>query len=338
MKIRQPLALNKQGRRENQEDAIWPAPGEATAASRTFVVCDGMGGHESGEVASNAVCDSISDFFKRHHEMPEMTSGDLREMLSLAYDRLVELDQASTSARRMGTTLTFLHLSSDGVICAHIGDSRIYQFRPGGEGGLARIVYKSSDHSLVNDLVRAGIITAEEALTHPRKNVIMRAMQAVDGRRDSPTVRMSNDVKAGDYFILASDGVTDAVGDAELCRIFGGSDRPDADRVEEIDRLCQTGSQDNYSLYVVAIEQGVDAEEIFDDVRDLSVVEVSSDDDSDWFASGDGLDASNCPKESEADERVVNPRGRRTYGVLLLIGLLMVILCIVGVVIGIWLS
>ena len=102
----------------------------------------------------------------------------------------------------MGTTMTFVCFHQGGCMMAHIGDSRIYQVRPG-QG----IVYRSEDHSLVNSMVRAGVISPEQSIDHPQSNVITRCMEPKDPDRDRcmATVVSTTDVRRGDYFLLCTD-------------------------------------------------------------------------------------------------------------------------------------
>lgn len=269
MKIYQPIAINEQGQRGNQEDTVSPATGTATTDDRTFLVCDGMGGHEAGEVASGAVCEAIAGYM-RGHEDGAFDMSVLKGAIEAAYDLLAQRD-TSTGQKRMGTTLTFLHLSDTDVCMAHIGDSRIYHLRPGGNpDGTTAILYKSCDHSLVNELVRAGVITPEEAIGHPKKNVITRAMQARDDRRDGATVHITNDVAAGDIFFLCSDGVLESLSDAALCELCGDDSLDDAARMARVVEICQN-SHDNFSAYYVRVEDGIEAPAIASEDCELRI-------------------------------------------------------------------
>ena len=267
MKIYQPLSINDKGGRGNQEDTVSPIPGTATSADRTFIVCDGMGGHEAGEVASGAVCEAISAYL--NDSDPETFDlSTLRGAIESAYDTLAERD-TTTGQKRMGTTLTLVHLSDRQAVMAHIGDSRIYHLRPDGNGGMT-ILYKSSDHSLVNELVRAGVITPEEAINHPKKNVITRAMQAREDHRDGATVHITNDVAADDRFIQCSDGVLECLSDAALCEIMADESLTDEQRIERITEICRS-SHDNFSAYYVHVEEGIDAAHINTETVELRI-------------------------------------------------------------------
>lgn len=268
MKLGIPYALNEVGGRSNQEDSIFPLKGEADASTRLFMVCDGMGGHENGEVASGLVCSTFGARLANiDHEA--FTVDMFNDALSAAYDALDREDPNPESQRKMGTTMTFLHLNDREVVVAHMGDSRVYHVRPSEH---EPILYQSSDHSLVNELVRAEIITPEEALTHPRRNVITRAMQPRLESRHKADVRVFGDVKAGDYFFLCSDGVLESVSNDALVEILRRN-VSDAEKIEAIRVMCQASSRDNFSAYLVPIVEGlpivespVVAAELVDDV------------------------------------------------------------------------
>ena len=152
IKLYQPLAIHELGQRANQEDNIYPAEGKATNQDRLFILCDGMGGHEHGEVASQSVCQSLSAFIRQHEAISDAFTDELlSEALSYAYGELDKLAIAGDT-RQMGTTLTLLYFHSKGCIAAHIGDSRIYHLRP----ATHTLLYKSRDHSLAYDLYQAG--------------------------------------------------------------------------------------------------------------------------------------------------------------------------------------
>ena len=253
MKIFQPQAMYQIGKRSNQEDAIFPKIGNATENDRLFIVCDGMGGHESGEVASNSVCQSISSYLQDVNP-DTFSTEDFKKALESAYDNLDALDKDSDNPRKMGTTLTFLFLGNNSVIIAHIGDSRVYQLRRHKKGTVS-IVHRTEDHSLVNDLIKAEIITEEEAKTHPRRNVITRAIQP-NLERCKATIFETKDVKNDDYFFLCSDGVLESIDDRILIRILE-SNASNEDKIEEIKKRCSENSKDNNSAYLIQIKEGL---------------------------------------------------------------------------------
>ena len=253
MKIFQPQAMHQIGKRSNQEDAIFPKLGNATENDRLFIVCDGMGGHESGEVASNSVCQSICSYLKDANP-DTFSTEDFKKALEFAYDNLDKLDKDSDNPRKMGTTLTFLYIGNKSAIIAHIGDSRVYQLRRH-KNGIISIVHRTEDHSLVNDLIKAEIITEEEAKTHPRRNVITRAIQP-NLERCKATIFESKDVKNDDYFFLCSDGVLESIDDRILIRILE-SNASNEDKIDEIKKRCNESSKDNNSAYLIQIKEGL---------------------------------------------------------------------------------
>lgn len=254
MKLGIPYALNEIGGRTNQEDSIYPSKGSADAATRLFMVCDGMGGHDNGEVASGLVCSTFARVLG-DVAPADFTIESFNEALQAAYDALDANDPDPESSRKMGTTLTFLHLNDSEVVVAHMGDSRVYHIRPSENNA---ILYQSSDHSLVNELVRAEVITPEEALTHPRRNVITRAMQPNLETRYKADVRTFNDVLAGDYFFLCSDGVLETITNDMLVDILR-RDASDGEKIEAIRSACAASSRDNFSAYLVPIAEGLPA-------------------------------------------------------------------------------
>ena len=254
MKIHQPLAMNEIGKRANQEDSIFPSLGNATSDNRLFIVCDGMGGHESGEIASNSVCKSISEYLKDINP-DTFSSTNLQDSIIYAYNQLDKLDSNPESQRKMGTTLTFLYLGNKQVFVGHIGDSRVYHLRRD-ENGKMNIVHVTEDHSTINLLIKGEFITKEEAKTHPRKNEITQAIQP-NVKRFKATEYITSDVKDDDYFFLCSDGVLETFDeDSKLIDIFG-KDCSDEEKLNSIKSLCKESSKDNNSAYLIHIKEGI---------------------------------------------------------------------------------
>ena len=154
--IQKPLSFNELGKRDNQEDYRWPLPEEASENGRVFIVCDGVGGHEGGEVASSTVANAIGSFLSRFNWNEQYMVPDMMESaVEYAYSELDKKDNGAE--RKMATTLTCIVLHRGGVFLAHMGDSRIYHVRPN-QTGVACVEYVTLDHSAVNDLVRLGEI------------------------------------------------------------------------------------------------------------------------------------------------------------------------------------
>lgn len=249
----QPYSIHELGQRQNQEDSMFPAYGTSTSSDRLYILCDGMGGHEKGEVASATVCEAMSNtILSRWNADEPLSDGLLLQAIEDAYDALDGKDNGEE--RKMGTTMTFVCFHADGVTVAHIGDSRVYQLRPATKKEPARIMFQTRDHSLVNDLIAIGEITEEEAKTHPQKNVITRAMQPCQERRAKATIAHLTDIKEGDYFYMCSDGMLEQTTDENLLFIITNPKTGDKDKVEML-REVTSENKDNHTAHLIHINK-----------------------------------------------------------------------------------
>lgn len=255
IEIYQPQAIWELGQRDNQEDSIFPAFGEATDDDRLFILCDGMGGHEHGEVASQTVCKAMSDTILSLSKQ-SFTDDDLLDALQTAYRQLDCLD--NSHLRKMGTTLCLLYFHQGGLTAAHIGDSRIYHIRPKEN----RILYQSRDHSLVYDLYQAGEISYEEMRTSPQKNIITRAIQPGEESRVRPAIVHIADIQPGDYFYICSDGMLEQMSNDELCRLLSADGSDEKKRKQLV--AATSDNKDNHSAYLIHIKEVV--REVGDDL------------------------------------------------------------------------
>lgn len=244
-----PYNLQELGQRQNQEDSLFPGIGQQTTQDRLFILCDGMGGHEKGEVASATVCETMSKTILSRWNPNEPLSDELlQQAIEDAYDALDAKDNGSE--KKMGTTMTFLCFHANGVTVAHIGDSRVYQLRPAKDELPAYIVFQTRDHSLVNDLIKIGDITEEEAKHHPQKNVITRAMQPCQERRAKADIKHLTDVQDGDYFYMCSDGMLEETSDENLIYIICKKDVSDEQKVEML-RSVTKDNKDNHTAHLI---------------------------------------------------------------------------------------
>lgn len=261
--------LQELGQRANQEDSLFPALGRPTPDDRLFILCDGMGGHEKGEVASATVCETISRVVLSAWHPGEALSDELfLQALSAAFDALDAKDNGEE--RKMGTTLTFLCLHANGATVAHIGDSRIYQLRPASDTTPAHVVFRTQDHSLVNDLVKIGEITEEEAKHHPQKNVITRAMQPCQEHRAKADIAHLTDIQPGDYFFMCSDGMLEQSTDDNILNIITKPNVSDEHKLEMLRQVTEE-NKDNHTAHLVYISYVANSV-----VEDLSVCTSST--------------------------------------------------------------
>lgn len=240
------LSIQEMGQRSNQEDSLFPPYAQDAQEGSLYILCDGMGGHAAGEVASQTVCEAMSRYVAGHARADGyFGQADFDAALDAAYDALDAKD--TDDEKKMGTTLTFVKFHAGGCFTAHIGDSRIYHIRPSEH----RILHMTRDHSLVNDLVKLGELTPEEAKTSRQKNIITRAVQPHQERRVKADCLNITDLRAGDYFYLCSDGMLEQSEDEEILNILS-LPRPDADKVGIL-RGATKDNRDNHSAYLVRI-------------------------------------------------------------------------------------
>lgn len=230
------------GNRPSQQDCL--APTEPTDNASFFVVCDGVGGRDHGEIASSLVCQmferEMSDRVCRN-----MTAYDIVALIGEAYKTLYSNRAICPT---MATTLAFMAKTNEGMLLAHLGDSRIYQIRKG-EG----VVFQTKDHSFVNDLLDSGKIKPEEAKNHPKSNVITKCLFVTDDKESyqTPTITLIRDVRPHDVFMLCTDGVYGILEDEDIVEILT-SDSPLDDRTRELADICKNSS-DNNTAYIVEI-------------------------------------------------------------------------------------
>lgn len=207
-----------------------------------WAVADGMGGHEAGEIASAMVVEALRQL---------APAPDLDSLASHAVDalrgvnrRLLELASAGASERTIGTTVVGLAIRGGEFRCFWAGDSRAYRMRDGA------IVRLTRDHSLVQQLVDSGMLRAEDAEGHINSNVVTRAV-GVAPKVDVEVV--SGDVRSGDRFLLASDGLTRVVEDSELAAVLG-REPPEQAADTLLAAVLERGAPDNVSLIVCALD------------------------------------------------------------------------------------
>lgn len=245
--------ISKQGTRPNNEDYILYNPN-----GRIIILCDGMGGHGHGEIASKTVADVVFNYLKSL-DRNLYEAQDLQDALDVALSTLTAIDKYD-DPKPMGTTLVVAVINKDEILVGHVGDSRCYLFD---EDGL--IKFRTKDHSKVAEAVESEILTEEEAFSSPYKNVLTRCV--ISG---SKNVKIDVDVltiKDCDRLLLCSDGVNDAMRDKEIeeCMI----NRNIQGSLAIIDSICSEKSRDNYSVILtdLSMEKSVDiGQKIVDDI------------------------------------------------------------------------
>lgn len=225
---------------------------------RIFAVADGVGGAEAGEVASKTAVEVLDEAF-RH----QVNGADIEDLMELAIQRanasIHQMAREHSRLSNMATTIVALHLAGNVATIGHVGDSRLYRLSPDG-----KLFRETEDHSIVEEEVRAGRMTPEQAANHPSKNVISRAL----GAEETVEVDLKTmEVEEGTSFLLCSDGITRHIPDHEL-RLILLTQGELPNLCEEMKRKClERGAEDNLTAVIVRV--GAPSAEL----RDLSVGE-----------------------------------------------------------------
>lgn len=263
--LKQPYSFYQLGKRANQEDARFPNEDAPQDFKSAFVVCDGVGGQDKGEVASRIIANTIGEEMQKIDLSVPFTINNFEPIVSRAYSSFQK--SIKEYGTEMATTMTFLCFHGSGVFVAHIGDSRIYHIRPG-----VGILYQSDDHSLVNALVHSGNLSPEEAENHPQGNIITRCIGNNSSGSNGPAIDtyQISDVEPNDYFFLCTDGVTSCIGNQQLFTILSSYDS-DSEKIKTISSICESSS-DNNTAYLIGIE-----DIIYDEQEILSMKDDDND-------------------------------------------------------------
>lgn len=235
--------------RDHNEDALLVVPDEGL-----FVVCDGMGGHSSGEVASEMTVDEVRKFIcEDRHRLGVPVSADTRSPEEVAITVAIQTANEKVFFRScrdkacegMGTTVVAVLDSEEDVALAHVGDSRIYRLR---DGVFTQV---TEDHSLLNHLIRTKGMTDEEVANFEGKNVILRAV----GLRDDVAVETQLHPKVpGDIYLLCSDGLSDMVDDQHIAQIVAAHQEDLAEGCRQlVDAANEGGGMDNISVVLARV-------------------------------------------------------------------------------------
>ncbi|NML59742.1 serine/threonine-protein phosphatase [Massilia sp. RP-1-19] len=251
MAERAPIALtwasiNAPGMRESNQDAIGDARKGGVAC---FVVADGAGGHAAGEVAARIAVESVIGNFVAE---PVFGAAALQAGVDHANAAVARDKQQSAERQDMSTTLAVLLVGEQAAraVWAHLGDTRIYLFRDG------RLLCVSKDHSLTQQLIEAGYASTAQLRTHPQRNILYAALGA--GGDTPPVISEEIEVRAGDAFLVCTDGLWEWVVEDDMERSLRAANGPE----EWLAALCATAHthasatpkvRDNYSAYAVML-------------------------------------------------------------------------------------
>jgi serine/threonine protein phosphatase PrpC len=248
-------ALTDVGRkRKGNEDSHFVNPEESL-----FVVADGMGGHAAGEVASRIAVESINEFICLTGGDEEITwpfgldenisydGNRLKTAIRFANKRVIEATREKTEYEGMATTVAAVLVDDTVANLGHVGDSRVYLFRGDGVRQL------TSDHSWVNEQLLSGVISADQARSHPLRNVVTRAL---GGKADLQVEMQVHKIEAGDVLLLCSDGLTTMLPDDELGKLLkeAGDDLREAAEAL-VTAANERGGEDNITVLLLKFQE-----------------------------------------------------------------------------------
>jgi protein phosphatase len=234
--------------RENNEDKFdfYEPDEESLLAARgsVFLVCDGMGGHNAGQIASEL---AAKQFLHAYYHLGGTAQDAARQAVLLAHHYIAEMASKIPSRYGMGTTLTALILKQDEGILVQVGDSRCYRLRDDVFEQLSR------DQTLVAHLVAQGILTPEQAKYHPQRNVIRQAVGVQDPSEPFEPDIETFPLQPGDIYLLCSDGLNDMVDDAEIEAILRSEPLTRA-AWKLVDRALANGGRDNITVLLIQVQ------------------------------------------------------------------------------------
>ncbi len=221
-------------RRDNEDSAFARAP--------VFVIADGMGGAQAGEVASQIAVEAFQEEFPQQGTPEER----LADVAQVANRRIYDISRTEHERAGMGTTLTAVYVDDSSLAVAHVGDSRAYLFRDGELGLLTQ------DHTLVGELVKRGKLTEEQAAEHPQRSIITRAL-GIDAEVEVDTWTYS--ARAGDVVLLCSDGLTSMISEEQIADILADESDLDLAAGRLIDGANEAGGRDNITVILFRLEE-----------------------------------------------------------------------------------
>lgn len=230
-----------QGTRKNQEDSLG-------YNAHAIIVCDGVGGHNSGEVASDYVLNYLLEATKKQ---PFKNLEALRECIATVQHNLNTKLTDHPEWDKMGTTLVGLFKVKNQWYSAHIGDSRLYWIQPS-----KNVFWHTWDHTFVANLVKKGDITREAGRKHPRGNEINRAIIAnKEDKIAKVEINPLGTINKGSILVLCSDGVNEAWSDLDLITTLSNTNKPFKERVATITQKCKQTSADNNTAFFIVFNE-----------------------------------------------------------------------------------
>ena len=254
MKITYKAVTDVGRKRKGNEDSLF-----VNADQNLFVVADGMGGHAAGEVASKIAVDSINEFVVLTAGDEEITwpfgldenmsydGNRLKTAVRFANRKVLEATKERAEYEGMATTVAAVLVDGDSANLAHVGDSRVYLVRA------EELTQLTSDHSWVNEQIQSGVISADQARSHPLRNVVTRAL---GGKADLQVDMQVHEIEPQDILLLCSDGLTTMIPDDEIARLMNETQGDIEEAAQSlVDAANARGGEDNITVVLLKFEE-----------------------------------------------------------------------------------
>lgn len=210
-----------------------------------FAIADGMGGHQAGETASRLATHKLADFIRTHLELYPDQKTLLTKGIQEINHQIHLISQQNKRYRGMGTTLTAALIQNNYLYLAHIGDSRLYLLRQ------EQIKQLTEDHTVVQNLVTCGTITADQARTHPKRHILTRAL-GIDSSVKAEISQIK--IKAQDKILLCTDGLTNYVTPEEIYHLINNATEIKQAVHNLTEMALERGGADNITVILVAVD------------------------------------------------------------------------------------
>lgn len=226
------ITVSEKGKREINEDYLIYHP------NKFYAVLDGVGGNGNGQIASKLVGETVKESL--------LKSKSIKKAIEEAEKKLSSYKRKHPSSERMATTIAVAEILENNILVSCAGDSRVYQFREG------KIIFKTTDHTWVAEVVKKGVLSSVEALFHPRANEVTKSI-----KDSSKPVKLEqaliHDIQPNDYFLICTDGITESWIDSDLEELFSKFNSSN-DIIQELKKCCETFSEDNFTAIIFKIE------------------------------------------------------------------------------------
>ena len=228
--------------RKNNEDSFFVQNNRLSRLPNLYIVADGMGGHQAGEVASAAAIEHFCAFLQTNADSDAPLEMLLSEATRYANNKVYQLSRENESTQGMGTTFSVCCCDSENLYFAHVGDSRIYMLSDG------QLNQLTIDHTYVEEMMRQGLMSEEESHNDPHRHMLTRALGTeFDVQVDADCIPLRDE----DTILLCSDGLTNMLNDAALAAVLLGADKLENKAEQLVAQALEHGGVDNVTVVLL---------------------------------------------------------------------------------------